>query len=150
MAKKAKAKTKKSSNKKPAKETKIPCSAVNYDVGYGKPPKEHQFPPGQSGNPNGPPIHRVNLWPLFCKYMSMTDEELEKLERNQLSQAQQSALKLVEDMKNGEYSGSQRLARHVFDRDEGKSLERIRLEPTDMLSDDECEEIREMLKSHAK
>lgn len=24
-----------------------------YDVGYGKPPKEHQFKPGQSGNPRG-------------------------------------------------------------------------------------------------
>jgi len=25
----------------------------NYDVGYGHPPKEHQFKPGQSGNPKG-------------------------------------------------------------------------------------------------
>lgn len=24
-----------------------------YKVGYGKPPREHQFPPGQSGNPRG-------------------------------------------------------------------------------------------------
>ena len=24
-----------------------------YDVGYGKPPKEHRFPPGRSGNPAG-------------------------------------------------------------------------------------------------
>lgn len=24
-----------------------------YEVGYGKPPREHQFPPGQSGNPRG-------------------------------------------------------------------------------------------------
>lgn len=24
-----------------------------YEVGYGKPPKEHRFPPGQSGNPRG-------------------------------------------------------------------------------------------------
>ncbi len=24
-----------------------------YEVGYGKPPKEHRFPPGQSGNPGG-------------------------------------------------------------------------------------------------
>ena len=26
-----------------------------YAVGYGKPPKEHQFPPGRSGNPRGRP-----------------------------------------------------------------------------------------------
>ncbi len=25
------------------------------DVGYGMPPREHQFPPGRSGNPNGRP-----------------------------------------------------------------------------------------------
>lgn len=24
-----------------------------YEVGYGKPPKEHRFPPGRSGNPRG-------------------------------------------------------------------------------------------------
>ena len=27
----------------------------DYDVGYGKPPKNRQFPPGQSGNPKGRP-----------------------------------------------------------------------------------------------
>ena len=25
----------------------------NYEVGYGKPPRDHQFRPGQSGNPKG-------------------------------------------------------------------------------------------------
>lgn len=28
-------------------------SPSNYDVGYGRPPKAHQFRPGQSGNPTG-------------------------------------------------------------------------------------------------
>jgi hypothetical protein len=27
----------------------------DYDVGYRKPPREHQFKPGQSGNPKGRP-----------------------------------------------------------------------------------------------
>ncbi len=27
----------------------------DYDVGYGKPPKQHQFPKGTSGNPAGAP-----------------------------------------------------------------------------------------------
>jgi hypothetical protein len=28
---------------------------ADYEVGYGKPPKAHQFKPGQSGNKNGRP-----------------------------------------------------------------------------------------------
>ena len=30
-------------------------SNSNHHVGYGRPPKEHQFRPGQSGNPSGRP-----------------------------------------------------------------------------------------------
>lgn len=30
-----------------------PDDGGGYRVGYGKPPKEHQFPPGRSGNPKG-------------------------------------------------------------------------------------------------
>ncbi|MDE2133249.1 MAG: hypothetical protein KGJ49_01465 [Alphaproteobacteria bacterium] len=33
--------------------THVPPSEMKYDVGYGKPPKDRQFKPGQSGNPNG-------------------------------------------------------------------------------------------------
>jgi hypothetical protein len=32
---------------------KQPQSDTDYDVGYRKPPKDHQFPKGQSGNPGG-------------------------------------------------------------------------------------------------
>ena len=30
-------------------------SSGSYETGYGKPPKQHQFKPGQSGNPRGRP-----------------------------------------------------------------------------------------------
>jgi hypothetical protein len=30
-------------------------SAADYKVGYGRPPRAHQFKPGQSGNPKGRP-----------------------------------------------------------------------------------------------
>lgn len=32
-----------------------------YEVGYGKPPREHRFKPGQSGNPTGRPKGSRNL-----------------------------------------------------------------------------------------
>lgn len=32
-----------------------------YKVGYGCPPKEHQFKPGQSGNPKGRPKKNNNF-----------------------------------------------------------------------------------------
>ena len=35
------------------------------DVGYGKPPKKHQFAPGKSGNPTGRPKGSKNTSTLF-------------------------------------------------------------------------------------
>jgi len=116
---------------------------------YGCPPKEHQWKPGQSGNPKGPPIRRTNLWVWFCKYMKLTDAELEKLDHSRLTQAQQTALKLVENAKKGKGSGSQKLALSVFDREEGRAVERLIVESENRLSEEECEDIREVLRNRA-
>ncbi len=40
-------------------------SKRDYEVGYGKPPKKHQFKPGQSGNPKGRPKGRKNMATLI-------------------------------------------------------------------------------------
>jgi hypothetical protein len=42
-------------SKRPIKKSNRPTAADN-DVGYGKPPRAHQFKPGTSGNPKGRPI----------------------------------------------------------------------------------------------
>lgn len=119
MAKNKTAKTK-------AKSKKHLVEQGEYEVGDKKPPKEHQFKPGQSGNPNGPPIHRCNLWVWITKYMELTDAEFAKLDRDKLTQAQQTALRLVEDAKNGKETGSERLARYIVDRDEGRAVQSVK------------------------
>ncbi len=135
--------------KKRTARKKVPPAQGKPKVGYKNPPEEHQFKKGQSGNPRGAPVHRINLWPQFCRFMALTDAELEKLDRDKLTQAQQTALRLVENAKAGKYSGSERLARYVIDPDEGKAVEHLVLENEQTLADEECEDIREVLLKNA-
>lgn len=130
-------------------EKNLAAEQREYQVGNKKPPKEHQFKPGESGNPEGPPLRRTNLWVWFCKYMSLTDAKLAKLNHSRLTQAQQTALRLVENARDGKYSGSERLARHVFDREEGRAVEHLVIENENTLTDEECDQIREVLARNA-
>jgi hypothetical protein len=138
------------SKNKTTKKKKLPAEQRDYQVGNKNPPKEYQWESGQSGNPKGAPKHRVNLWIWICKYSSMTDDQLSKLDKTKLTQAQQTALKLVQDAKEGKHSGSGRFARYVIDREEGKAVEHIVLGSENVLSDDDCEQVRKaLLKNHA-
>ena len=118
----------------------------SYKVGPGCPPKEHQFKPGETGNPNGPPKHRTNLWVWFTKYMNMTDARLARLNKDKLTQAQQTALTLVEKVKAGEKVGSTTMARYIVDREEGKAAEHLILDNGADLSDAECDELRKLIR----
>jgi hypothetical protein len=42
-----------------------------YEVGYGRPPKAHQFEPGKSGNPNGRPKGAKNEDTIFRDILNM-------------------------------------------------------------------------------
>ena len=114
----------------------------DYEVGNAKPPKEHQFKPGESGNPKGPPKHRTNLWVWFCKYSNMTDAQLARLDRSKLTQAQQTALKIVEQGTSGAKPEWERMARYVVDREEGKAAEHLLIGGESELTDEECEQLK--------
>lgn len=118
----------------------------DYEVGHGKPPKEHCFKPGESGNPKGPPKHRTNLWVYFTSYMGMTNAELTKLDRTKLTAAQQTALTLVQNAKSGDGCGAERLARYIVDREEGRAVEHLVIDKDTDLTDAECEELRELIR----
>ena len=124
----------------------IPTESSKAEVGYCQPPEDSQFKPGQSGNPAGPPKRRTNRGVWFCKYMEMTDAEIRKLKRPEMTQVQQSALKLVRQAKAGKYCGSERLARYIVDREEGKATEHLIIDKDNELSDEECENIRAVLR----
>lgn len=121
-----------------------------YKVGPGCPPKEYQFKPGESGNPNGQPKHRTNLWTYFTQYMAMTADERAKVDRTALTAAQETALKMVEKAVKGKGCGFERLARYIVNREEGKTAERIILGTGTDLSDVECQELRALLRGNHK
>ena len=43
--------------------------STDYEVGYGKPPKQTQFKPGQSGNPKGRPKHSKGIKTIVREVM---------------------------------------------------------------------------------
>ncbi len=116
-----------------------------YKVGPGCPPKEHQFQPGESGPPDGPPRHRTNLWVYFTGYMGMTSEQRARIDRDKLTAAQATALKMVEKAVEGKGCDFERLARYIVDREEGKAAEHIIISEEDTLTDAECEELKKLI-----
>jgi hypothetical protein len=136
MAKKSTRKTRKNADRQ----------GTDYEVGYGKPPKETQFQPGQSGNPKGCPPHRANLWPHFCRFLAMSPEQIRKIDRGTLTLAERSALRLAIAESRGKRCGSERLARYAIDRDEGRAVERLILGEDSPLTDERCEELARLLR----
>jgi hypothetical protein len=80
----------------------------NREVGYGRPPVEHRFKPGESGNPGGRPRGRT-LYAVLHEILE-DDAELEEVARAFLAQ-----------MKKGSFPH----LKEVIDREEGKVPDRV-------------------------
>jgi len=107
----------------------IPAHQGESEVGYCKPPKEHQFKPGQSGNPAGSPRPRTTLYKHISKYSGMTNAELAELDQDTMTQSQQAALKIVQDMAAGKRTGAGDMAKYVVDREESRIPNTLIVEP---------------------
>ncbi len=123
-------------------------TAKTGGVGYGKPPAEHQFVPGRSGNPAGTPPARSNLWRHYCRFLEMSDAERAAVKkRRDLTAAERVALKQVEQLIKKGLAGTAWLAtRESWCRDEGKPTEHIQYDRPEALTAEECEGIRRALK----
>ena len=75
-----------------------------YKVGYGCPPKEHQFKPGQSGNPKGRPKKNNNFAEDVLEEMSemITVQENGKLTK--ITKKRALAKRLIADSLSGKVS----------------------------------------------
>lgn len=125
----------------PAKQGKGPKRA---DVGYGQPPTEHQFPPGVSGNPAGTPPARANLWRLLCRFLEMPEKKVQQIAKDRTLPVNQrtAAKQALQLLKKGFVGVGTVVSMRTWDRDEGRPTAHVVLESPDVLTPEECDEIR--------
>ena len=140
----------------PAQQGEGPKAAVSRpkrtDVGPGRPPVEHQFQPGESGNPAGAPRARTNLWPRLCEFEGMSEAQVKTVQNDKTEPlARRTAAKHALQLFKKGIGGTGIIAtKAIWDRDEGKATEHVRYEREEALTPEECEEIRQQLRGGGK
>ncbi|MEO0870493.1 MAG: DUF5681 domain-containing protein [Pseudomonadota bacterium] len=74
----------------------------NYEVGYGKPPREHRFQKGRSGNPKGRPKGRRNIMTEIREVLGQQIKMTSGGQAKQVSATTAILMKLVEKAGNGD------------------------------------------------
>lgn len=113
-----------SSNNTPDGNDSNPADGGRYAVGYGKPPKQSQFKPGQSGNPRGRPKGSKNFKTDLLEVLKMPVQIGENGRRRKISSQRAGLLRLREKALAGDARALDRLlefARNYNDEDEGSS-----------------------------
>jgi len=121
------------------------------DVGYGKPPKEHQFRPGVSGNPAGTPASRANLWRYLCQFLTEGEASARRAQadKSRPLSVRIAAKQALQLLKKGFVGVGTVVSMRTWDRDEGRPVAHVVMESPDVLTPEECEEIRQAMKGRA-
>jgi hypothetical protein len=73
----------------------------NREVGYGRPPQEHQFKPGQSGNPKGKPKGSKNESTILREIFQRKIESRSERGTKKISVLEGILLRITEDSLKG-------------------------------------------------
>lgn len=114
----------------------------DYTVGYGKPPAESRFKPGQSGNPKGRPKGVKNFSTVMDKELAtkVTIKEGEK--RKKISKREA----MVKQLTNKAAAGDHKSIQVVFDYDQKRESHRAATANNDQLGQADQEVMEEMVK----
>jgi hypothetical protein len=74
-----------------------------YEVGYQKPPKQSQFKPGQSGNPNGRPKGQKNASTLLREILNEKVTIQENGCKRSITKQEVAIIRLVNDAMRGDH-----------------------------------------------
>jgi hypothetical protein len=121
-----------------------PSSLATYNVGYSKPPREHRFQPGQSGNPKGRPKGAKNTATLLREILDRKVQMRVDGRVRNVSVREAMLTRFAESaLKGGTKAAGFLLQRY----DMGETVNEY---ATDVATQDELEIIEAFLQRHAK